>query len=241
MSLVFDVMVLCFPLPVIKNLHMDTRRKLTIASIFWLGALYVSSPTSTPLPCRSSPLFLYLLKSTFSVNVNLIKLVVAVSPQLSGFGSCTKKFTLYRVRKTATITVKIPSAPHWSWDASTNPFTQLSKPTLSSGHTLNPTAPSLLRVYPRTLPFSDTSDSNSPYLAVSVPFCLLEAGSRSAVTVRAMDPETRLVEGLRPRRYRRKRRGSSWRRAITAWKSLPCRRGPSGMIWKRRQSVPWKF
>ena len=50
MSLVFDVMVLCFPLPVIRNLQMETRRKVIIASIFWLGALYVSVPIFLPLP-----------------------------------------------------------------------------------------------------------------------------------------------------------------------------------------------
>ncbi|KAL2038434.1 hypothetical protein N7G274_008773 [Stereocaulon virgatum] len=38
MSIVFDVIVLCFPLPVIKNLHMPTRRKVTVTGIFWLGA-----------------------------------------------------------------------------------------------------------------------------------------------------------------------------------------------------------
>lgn len=43
MSIVLDVVVFCFPHPVIKNLHMKTRRKIMIASIFWLGGLYVSS------------------------------------------------------------------------------------------------------------------------------------------------------------------------------------------------------
>ena len=40
-SIVFDVMVLCFPLPVIKSLQMQTRRKIFVASIFWLGTLSV--------------------------------------------------------------------------------------------------------------------------------------------------------------------------------------------------------
>lgn len=104
MSLVFDVMVLCFPLPVIKNLHMGTRRKVIIASIFWLGALCVSNP----LP-SSSP-----LKRTLLANASLIELVVAALLQLSGFGSCIKKFSLYRARKAVTDTVKIPSPPHQS-------------------------------------------------------------------------------------------------------------------------------
>jgi hypothetical protein len=37
MSIVFDVIILCFPAPVISGLHMQTRRKLVIAGIFWLG------------------------------------------------------------------------------------------------------------------------------------------------------------------------------------------------------------
>lgn len=39
MSLIFDIIVLCFPLPVIKNLQMSSRRKLYIIGILWLGAL----------------------------------------------------------------------------------------------------------------------------------------------------------------------------------------------------------
>jgi len=41
MSIVFDVIVLCFPLPVIRTLKMPTRRKVQIVGIFWLGGLYV--------------------------------------------------------------------------------------------------------------------------------------------------------------------------------------------------------
>lgn len=37
-SIVLDVIVLCFPLPVISGLHLRTRRKVAIAMIFWLGA-----------------------------------------------------------------------------------------------------------------------------------------------------------------------------------------------------------
>ena len=51
MSIVFDVMVLCFPLPVIRTLHMPTRRKIQIGAVFWLGGLYV-----TPSPMRRIPL-----------------------------------------------------------------------------------------------------------------------------------------------------------------------------------------
>ena len=39
MSLVFDFLVLCFPLPVISTLKMAFKRKVMIAGIFWLGAL----------------------------------------------------------------------------------------------------------------------------------------------------------------------------------------------------------
>jgi hypothetical protein len=39
MSMCFDVIVLCFPLPVIHRLMMSTRRKLEVAGIFCLGIL----------------------------------------------------------------------------------------------------------------------------------------------------------------------------------------------------------
>ncbi|KAL9101691.1 MAG: hypothetical protein Q9163_003077 [Psora crenata] len=38
MSIIFDVMVLCFPLPMIKGMHLPTRRKFIVTGIFWLGA-----------------------------------------------------------------------------------------------------------------------------------------------------------------------------------------------------------
>ncbi|KAL6873062.1 hypothetical protein J3F83DRAFT_760086 [Trichoderma novae-zelandiae] len=37
MSIVFDVIVLCFPIPVIRKLQMDRARKLQVLGIFWLG------------------------------------------------------------------------------------------------------------------------------------------------------------------------------------------------------------
>ena len=42
MSMVFDVIVLCFPLQPIRHLQIPIRRKVTIMGIFWLGALYVT-------------------------------------------------------------------------------------------------------------------------------------------------------------------------------------------------------
>ncbi|OTA60395.1 hypothetical protein K449DRAFT_435499 [Hypoxylon sp. EC38] len=36
-SLVLDVVILCFPLPVISRLHMPTKRKIAVGGIFWLG------------------------------------------------------------------------------------------------------------------------------------------------------------------------------------------------------------
>jgi len=39
MSIVFDVMVLCFPLPVIRTLRLPTRRRVQLAGVFWLGGL----------------------------------------------------------------------------------------------------------------------------------------------------------------------------------------------------------
>ena len=41
MSLCFDVIVLCFPLPAILRLQMPAARKVHVVLIFWLGALYV--------------------------------------------------------------------------------------------------------------------------------------------------------------------------------------------------------
>ena len=38
-SIALDVIVLCFPIPVIFGLHMRTQRKVAIALIFWVGAL----------------------------------------------------------------------------------------------------------------------------------------------------------------------------------------------------------
>ena len=39
-DVVLDVFILCMPLPVIKRLHMNRRKKWLLAAIFWLGALY---------------------------------------------------------------------------------------------------------------------------------------------------------------------------------------------------------
>ncbi|KAF2107334.1 hypothetical protein BDV96DRAFT_653925 [Lophiotrema nucula] len=38
LSIFFDVTILCFPIPMIKSLHINTRKKLSILGIFWLGA-----------------------------------------------------------------------------------------------------------------------------------------------------------------------------------------------------------
>lgn len=38
-SLILDVIILCFPLPVISRLHMPQRRKVMVGAIFWLGVL----------------------------------------------------------------------------------------------------------------------------------------------------------------------------------------------------------
>ncbi|PHH92135.1 hypothetical protein CDD83_8808 [Cordyceps sp. RAO-2017] len=37
MSIVFDVIVLCFPFPVIRKLQLTWARKLQVIAIFWLG------------------------------------------------------------------------------------------------------------------------------------------------------------------------------------------------------------
>lgn len=38
-SLILDVIILCFPLPIISTLHMPTKRKFMVGAIFWLGIL----------------------------------------------------------------------------------------------------------------------------------------------------------------------------------------------------------
>jgi hypothetical protein len=42
-NLGLDVVVLCFPIPVISRLHMPTSRKVAVGMIFWLGILSVHS------------------------------------------------------------------------------------------------------------------------------------------------------------------------------------------------------
>jgi hypothetical protein len=37
LSIFFDIVILCFPIPVIKTLRVDRKRKLSIIGIFWLG------------------------------------------------------------------------------------------------------------------------------------------------------------------------------------------------------------
>jgi hypothetical protein len=37
LSIVFDIVILLFPVPVIKTLKVNTRRKISIIGIFWLG------------------------------------------------------------------------------------------------------------------------------------------------------------------------------------------------------------
>ena len=39
LDIVVDIWTLCLPLPVIKNLHMGTRRKFQVVGAFWLGLL----------------------------------------------------------------------------------------------------------------------------------------------------------------------------------------------------------
>ena len=41
-DIAFDAWILTLPMPVIKSLHMTLTRKIAIASVFLLGALYVS-------------------------------------------------------------------------------------------------------------------------------------------------------------------------------------------------------
>jgi hypothetical protein len=39
LSILWDVVILCFPLPVVKHLNVTTRQKISIMGIFWLGGL----------------------------------------------------------------------------------------------------------------------------------------------------------------------------------------------------------
>jgi hypothetical protein len=55
-SLIFDITVLCLPLPLVVRLKMPTTRKFAIAGISWLGSLYeisyFSREESLLIPCR---------------------------------------------------------------------------------------------------------------------------------------------------------------------------------------------
>ncbi|KAI7782218.1 hypothetical protein LA080_013764 [Diaporthe eres] len=42
-SLILDVVILCFPLPIISTLHMPTKRKVMVGAIFWLGIFLKAS------------------------------------------------------------------------------------------------------------------------------------------------------------------------------------------------------
>lgn len=47
LDIALDIVVLCLPLPMIRNLKISTRRKLSLLGIFWLGLLYAApSPPS---------------------------------------------------------------------------------------------------------------------------------------------------------------------------------------------------
>lgn len=39
LDLVFDVLILLLPLPVVYNLKMDNKRKYSLIAIFWLGSM----------------------------------------------------------------------------------------------------------------------------------------------------------------------------------------------------------
>jgi len=38
-SILFDIIILCFPLPLVKHLKVSRRQKFSIMGIFWLGGL----------------------------------------------------------------------------------------------------------------------------------------------------------------------------------------------------------
>ncbi|KUI67494.1 hypothetical protein VM1G_11519 [Cytospora mali] len=59
-NLALDIVMLCFPLPVISSLHMPTGRKIAVSLIFWLGAFC----------CIASIVRLVLLKRSLAVIVN---------------------------------------------------------------------------------------------------------------------------------------------------------------------------
>ena len=40
-DIVFDAWILTLPMPIIKKLHMTSGRKIAVAGVFLLGALYV--------------------------------------------------------------------------------------------------------------------------------------------------------------------------------------------------------
>ncbi|KAI1465651.1 uncharacterized protein F4812DRAFT_105310 [Daldinia caldariorum] len=59
MSVVFDVLVLCFPIPLIRKLQMTTARKAQVLAIFWLGIFC----------CVASAIRFYYLEEEISATV----------------------------------------------------------------------------------------------------------------------------------------------------------------------------
>lgn len=62
-NLGLDVVVLCFPIPVISRLHMPTQRKVAVGLIFWLGILSVAAYSLTPMRNSDGSQLLYRLNS----------------------------------------------------------------------------------------------------------------------------------------------------------------------------------
>ena len=50
-DVLLDAWILTLPMPVIKSLHMTPRKKVAVAGVFLLGALYIPQPSSCCQAC----------------------------------------------------------------------------------------------------------------------------------------------------------------------------------------------
>ncbi|KAJ5938241.1 hypothetical protein N7454_004583 [Penicillium verhagenii] len=89
MSLVFDVLVLCFPIPVIHHLMMSTRKKIQVLGIFWLGIFCCISST-----IRLYYIYIDIAQSTATTGTNRYSLVTTaftwgtIEPNVSVIAAC---------------------------------------------------------------------------------------------------------------------------------------------------------
>ncbi|MCJ1409838.1 hypothetical protein MMC19_003921 [Ptychographa xylographoides] len=88
-DLVLDIAVLSLPLPVIKNLHLTTKRKISVACMFWLGIFCViSSAVRLYYVVQFSNLYNGENNDAFSDTVTYIFLWSNIEPCTSVIAAC---------------------------------------------------------------------------------------------------------------------------------------------------------